>query len=173
MLTIKPLTREFYADYIEFFENRAFTDNAEWAGCYCMHHHRDKAINQQIDQLEIELNSRQQALKTTAHQLLDKDILQGFLAFEDDRVVGFCNANDKRNYHTLNCADSEKVFAIVCITIDPRHRGKGIATALVSQILNFARTNNYTHIESHTEPRQLFINLGFSQYEDIMIYETN
>ncbi len=34
-LTIKPLTPELMADYFDFFNNRAFTDNPPWGGCYC------------------------------------------------------------------------------------------------------------------------------------------
>ena len=34
-IIIKPLTEELAADYFDFLDNRAFTDNSPWGGCYC------------------------------------------------------------------------------------------------------------------------------------------
>jgi len=34
-ITCAPLTGDRLADYLAFFDTRAFTDNPRWAGCYC------------------------------------------------------------------------------------------------------------------------------------------
>ena len=34
-IIIKPLTEELAEDYFDFLDNRAFTDNSPWGGCYC------------------------------------------------------------------------------------------------------------------------------------------
>ena len=53
-IIIKPLTEELAADYFDFLDNRAFTDNSPWGGCYCtgwqMTKEEEKA--QLIDQME-------------------------------------------------------------------------------------------------------------------------
>lgn len=38
-LDIRPLTPEMLDDYLNFFDNVAFTDHPDWSQCYCMHFH--------------------------------------------------------------------------------------------------------------------------------------
>ena len=38
-IEIKSLSPELINDYINYFDNIAFTDNKEWAGCYCLYYH--------------------------------------------------------------------------------------------------------------------------------------
>ena len=38
-LIVKKLTPDILEDFLNFFDNIAFTDNPDWAGCYCHHYH--------------------------------------------------------------------------------------------------------------------------------------
>ena len=141
-IEIKKLTPELTKDYIDYFEKVAFTDNSEWSGCYCVFHHWN-------DRLEAERNEDLAAGGTTfnrelAVQYIQNGILQGYLAYSDGSVVGWCNTNDKSNYESLskekrpelweNVDLSEKVKLVVCFTIAPYMRGKGIATQLLNRV---------------------------------------
>ena len=168
MITVKPLCPELFCDYIDFFENRAFTDNKEWAGCYCMHHHRSKDIDEQIDKMQVEFDgNRAKALKEMAKQLLEKGTIGGFLAYENDKAIGFCNANDSKNYYRLYGGivsnENEKVMSIVCITVDPTCRRKGIATRLINATCENAREKGYSIVEAYGVPKELFLKSGFEE----------
>lgn len=39
MLEVKKLTSDMWKDYIDFFENRVFTDGNINKGCFCVWHH--------------------------------------------------------------------------------------------------------------------------------------
>ena len=168
MITIKPLSPELFDDYIDFFENRAFSDNPEWAGCYCMHHHRTKDIDEKIDEMQAEFGgNRAKALKEMAKQLLEKGIISGFFAYENGRVVGFCNADDSKNYYRLYgdiaANINEKVVSIVCITVDPKCRREGVATKLIGAVCEAAREKRYSIVEAYGVPKELFFRNGFEE----------
>ena len=41
-LDIRALTYDLLDDYIDFFDNIAFSDHKEWSGCYCVHFHLEE-----------------------------------------------------------------------------------------------------------------------------------
>ena len=47
-ITIKPLTSELNADYLDFFDNRAFTDNNPNGPCYCTSPNQDEETIKQM-----------------------------------------------------------------------------------------------------------------------------
>jgi len=68
-----------------------------------------------------------------------REKMAGYLAYLEDSPVGWCNANDKRNYARL-AADKnlgidprEKVGSIVCFVIGPQYRRRGIAKRLLEE----------------------------------------
>ena len=47
-LEIKPLTPDLAADYFDFFDKRAFTDNEEFSCCYCTWFHMNSESDKQV-----------------------------------------------------------------------------------------------------------------------------
>ena len=92
-------------------------------------------------------------------ELIQNGRLHGFVACHHHEIIGFCNADLKENYFRLskeNDPDSwvgidgnERVLAIVCFTIAPEHRGKGIAKRLLEYACGFAGQNGYSYVESY------------------------
>lgn len=151
-ITIKPLTPEFSADYFDFFENRAFTDNSPYR-CYCqtyqMTMEQVKAAYDNVGGPEIGRVARK-----IAERQIDAGILRGYLAFVDGVSIGWCNANDKANFPVESCigtrfhAPAEKrEKAVVCFEIAPEFRGKGVATALLRQAVADAEAEGYAAVE--------------------------
>jgi GNAT superfamily N-acetyltransferase len=182
-LEIKPLTPELAADYFDFFENRAFTDNSPYR-CYCqlyqMSKEQVKAAYDNADGLDAGQMSRK-----AAEQQIDSGILRGYLAFDDGVAIGWCNANDKANFPIESCtgerfyAPAEKrEKAVVCFEIAPEYRGKGIATALLQRVIDDAKAEGYIAIEGfpvvRTErykwdnpgPVRLYEKAGFSKVSE-------
>jgi GNAT superfamily N-acetyltransferase len=177
-LEIRPLSPELAADYFDFFENRAFTDNSPYR-CYCqmyqMSKEQVKAAYDNADGLDVGQMSRK-----VAEQQIESGILRGYLAFVDDVAIGWCNANDKANFPVESCtgtrfyAPAEKrEKAVVCFEIAPEYRGKGVAAALLQRVIDDAGAEGYTAIEGFpvmreeryewdcTGPVRLYEKLGF------------
>lgn len=153
----KKLTSDLTMDYINFFEHVAFTDNEEWAGCYCTWYHWN-------DVYEEECNSCKESggpdyRKNLAIRLIENGTLQGYLAYVDGSVVGWCNVNDKNKYDGLkiekwpdiweNVNSTDKVKSIVCYAIEPQMRRKGIATQLLKRICEDSSVEGFTYVEAY------------------------
>ena len=75
--------------------------------------------------------------RQTAEQRIGSGEMQGYLAYLDDRVVGWCNAAPRQKYPALvydtDLAPLEDTAAgsIVCFIVAPPFRNQGVATALL------------------------------------------
>jgi GNAT superfamily N-acetyltransferase len=177
-ITIKPLTPELAADYFDFFENRAFTDNSPYR-CYCQMYQMTK------EQAKAELDNAEEAdfgrvSRKVAERQINSGLLRGYLAFADGVSIGWCNANDKANYPVESCtgerfnAPAEKrEKAVVCFEIAPEFRGKGVATALLQRAVDDAKAESCIAVEGFpvvrseryewdcTGPVRLYERVGF------------
>ncbi|MDR0862203.1 MAG: GNAT family N-acetyltransferase [Oscillospiraceae bacterium] len=151
-LTIKPLTPELKADYFDFFENRAFTDDSPYR-CYCQMYQLSKG-QEQTEYDKVDASDLGRVSRNIAEQQIDSGILRGYLAFVDGVSIGWCNANDKANFPIEPCvgesfhAPAEKrEIAVVCFEIAPEYRGKGVATALLQQVVADAKADGYVAVE--------------------------
>ena len=179
-ISIKPLTPELAEDYFDFFENRAFTDDSPYR-CYCqmyqMSKEQVKAAYDNADGLDAGQMSRK-----AAEQQIDSGILRGYLAFIDGIAIGWCNANDRANFPIEPCTDTcffapaeKREKAVVCFEIAPEYRGKGVATALLQQVIADAKAEGYIAVKAFpvvrderfewdsTGPVRLYEKVGFTK----------
>ena len=180
-IAIFKLTPDRLDDYLYFFENVAHTDNNEWDRCYCVNFCSDN--NTEIADLLRDAHQRREY----AIKYVNEGIIQGYLAYNEGQVIGWCNTNDRAD--CLHCfgwqiisgnsktiEDSKKVKSIFCFTVAPAMRGKHVATALLKQVIQDACQDGYDFIESYpnkTEsdmyynfvgPLELYKKFGFEQY---------
>lgn len=186
--TIRRLTSEQLNDYLWFFENVAHTDNKEWDKCYCLDYCATDncALAESFAASEIR---REYAIK-----YVTQGIIQGYLAYQAGKPVGWCNAND-RKHCTLSAGwnffidpqqvlsnkatqPNHKIKSIFCFTVAPALRGKGIATALLEKVINDAQVDGYDYLEAYpnkTEsnvyynyvgPRGLYRKFGFEPFAE-------
>ena len=115
--------------------------------------------------------------------------IQGYLAYLDGEVVGWCNANDKdkcqecmnhmRTYNDVpvdECRAGEKIKFVFCFAIAPKAQKMGIATKLLEYICQDAAADGYDYIEARTQinltddgfrgPLALYQKCGFSRYAE-------
>ncbi|MHC1695172.1 MAG: N-acetyltransferase family protein [Eubacteriales bacterium] len=149
----KQLTPDLSADYFDFFENRAFTDESPYR-CYCqMYQMTKEQYNREYE------NAKYSDLGILSRKIAEKQIksgeLRGYLAYADGISVGWCNANDRASYPSDPYCDVQfhsptpnHEMAVVCFEIAPNYRGKGIATALLDRVINDAITNGYNSVVS-------------------------
>ena len=74
--------------------------------------------------------------------------MRGYLAFDGETCVGWCNANDISQYLRLHedaqkyCA-GKRVACTICFVIHPAYRGKGIARQLLARAVSDYRAAGY------------------------------
>lgn len=99
LLDIKKLSPELAHDFITFFENSAFCDSSEYAGCFCTWYHWNDDYETQYK--ECCDDKKKSFRKDLAHHWILDGKLNGFLAYYDGIPVGWCNVDDKQNYDRL------------------------------------------------------------------------
>lgn len=179
-VVIRRLSCELIQDYFDFFEQRAFTDNSP-CRCYCQVYQMSDEENRKIFN-GVKESEVGRVAKAVAQRQIESGILQGYLAFDYNKAVGWCNCNDKANFPVLSSTGDSFYFpvagkekAVVCFEIAPEWRGRGIATALLQQAVNDAENDGYEVIDGFPEireeryewdsrgPVRLFEKCGFSK----------
>lgn len=140
-ISIKALSPSLIEDYLYFFDQMVFTENPHWSQCYCYSYHFTGASE--------EWNKEKNRLAVI--DLIQAGKMKGFLAFEDDMVVGWCNANDKCNYQSLTKGGNKKseLCSIVCFLIHPRYRRSGIAQKLLERVIESYGKEAFRFIEAY------------------------
>lgn len=161
MVEVKKLVPDMWEDYLDFFENRAFTDGNVNKGCYCVWHHWTDQHEYERSLLPAE--ERPLVKKNFAAQLIREGKLNGFAAYHSGVMVGFCNADNKDNYFRLSenntSENNSKKLSIVCFTVAPEMRGRGVASALLRAVCEYAAASGYDYVESYPSDKE------FSPYE--------
>lgn len=176
-ITIKRLTSELNDDYLDFFDNRAFTDDNPNGPCYCTSPNQDEeTIRKMVE--EFKIYGVKETLRKYAAEMLDKNLISGYLAYDGELVVGWCNAADIDSYvgfvpDFARANTCGKTISIVCFEIAPEYRGIGVASAFIEQVCNDAISNGYAAVEGYSivsderndydyqGPRGLFSKAGF------------
>lgn len=182
-LKIYRLTPERLDDYLYFFENVAHTDNKEWDRCYCLNYcsaHNAEVVD--FDLFDAE-QRREYAIK-----YVREGVIQGYLAYHNGQVIGWCNANDRSD--CMRCygwqqyiagkgemkQEASKIKSIFCFTVAPEMRGKHVATALLERVVQDAREDGYEYLEAYPNkedtdmfynyvgPVGLYQKFGFEKY---------
>ncbi len=152
-IVIRPLTPELNADYLDFFDNRAFTDENPNGPCYCTSPNQEE---EQIEKMVSEFKSYgvKETLRRYAAEMLGRNQIHGYLAYDGVQSVGWCNAADIESYagfvpafaRDITCG---KTISIVCFEIAPEYRGMGIASAFIDRICADARSGGYAAVEGY------------------------
>ena len=178
-IIIKPLTPELTADYLDFFFYFAFTDNNPNGPCYCTSPNQDEESIQQMVS-EFKTHGVKDTIRKYAVEMLNNNKIHGYLAYDGNLSIGWCNAADMESYagfvpdfaRNNTCG---KTVSIVCFEIAPGYRGMGIASAFIEQVCVDAKAKGYVAVEGYakviehrdeydfTGPIHLYEKAGFSK----------
>ena len=193
LIIIKKLTPDLLEDYLDFFDHRAFSDGSPFYPCYCsaFNMSRERIQNEFFRQAEINgggSDGWKKALRDSAVRMVANGEIQGYLAYDGNLAVGWCNASDRLNYCRVGefdlssvppdepcdgCQRRGQVKSVVCFEIAPEYRGKGIATLLLETVCRDARAEGYAYVEAYpvkdeglqglafTGPKRLYKKAGF------------
>ena len=154
-IIIKPLTTELTTDYLDFFDNRAFTDSNPNGPCYCTSPNQDEESIQKMVS-EFKTYGVKDTIRKYAVEMLNNSKIHGYLAYDGNLSVGWCNAADIESYSGFvpdfarnnTCG---KTVSIVCFEIAPEYRGKGIASAFIDRVCNDAKSKGYVAVEGYAK----------------------
>ena len=152
-IVIKPLTSELNNDYLDFFDNRAFTDDNPNGPCYCTSPNQDEETGKRMVS-EFKTFGVKETLRKYAVEMLEANAIHGYLAYDGELAIGWCNAADMDSYAGFvpdfarknKCG---KTVSIVCFEIAPEYRGMGIASAFIEKVCSDARENGYAAVEGY------------------------
>ena len=144
-IEIRPLTKDLQGDYLFLFDNMIHKKNPDWSKCYCNDYHF--------------LGDVETCTRDTSRSLIinriNENELQGYLVFENDNPIGWCNTNDRLNYQRLlrdyDLIDNpdDKVCSVVCFLIHPDYRRQGISQKILEKIIADYSNTDYDYIESY------------------------
>ena len=152
-IVIRQLTAELKDDYLDFFDNRAFTDDNPNGPCYCTSPNQDEeTIKQMVG--EFKSFGVKETIRKYAVDMLEKEMIHGYLAYDGELAIGWCNAADMDSYagfvpdfaRTNKCG---RTVSIVCFEIAPGYRGMGIASSFIESVCNDAIASGYVAVEGY------------------------
>ena len=150
-LTFKKLTPEICEDFLRYFDipRPAKTNHEEFDSCYCLESHLTNDENERIT----DKNERREKAK----QLIQQNIMKGYLIYCENNVIGWVNCGDKQSFLPITKYDefftepceSGKIKVLYCIDIIPEYRGKGIAHKIIDVVCADAKAEGYSFIEAY------------------------
>ncbi|MFX0081731.1 MAG: GNAT family N-acetyltransferase [Candidatus Hodarchaeota archaeon] len=153
-ITIKSLSSETINDWLFFFEEIGFADNPEWSGCYCHFYHFTGSFKEWQEQTKEEN-------KKNSTKLIHSGEMHGFLAYIDDKPVGWCNINSREKFakklydYDSHESQTKKIAGIVCFLIAHTNRRQGIARKLLKHAISYYKNKGFDIIESYPRTGKL------------------
>jgi GNAT superfamily N-acetyltransferase len=152
-IIIHQVTNSRIDDWLCFFDHDAFAGNPSWASCYCLEPH----VSATPEQPERAWRETRAAVA----ERLRIGTTFGYLAYVDDRPVGWVNASSRADYGLYQLVDPDgpepsSVIGVSCFVIAPPFRRHGIASALLDHVIADASSRGASWIEGypHNEPEE-------------------
>jgi len=154
-IEIRKLTPDLAEEYVNFFDVTPHDVNIDERKCYCVTWRSDDSYVGNGDHWF----STREERRERAIGFVKSGSLQGYLAYNGNDIVGWCNANSNcrgcvdylREYWPIDeCRDDVKVKSIFCFVIAPEMQRKGIATQLVRRVCKDATDDGFDFVEAYT-----------------------
>ena len=184
---IQKLRPELVDDYIQFFDTENHSDHIAEHKCYCVCWASDDHRSG-LDKMSSAVKRR-----ALAREYIINSQIKGYLAYDNQLVIGWCNTNHKadckyliswmRNLKDLKVDENlnTEVKSIFCFMVAPKYQRKGVATALLSQVILDAAKEGYQVLEAYPRkkikqiddfegPLELYLKQGFVIKEEYLDY---
>jgi GNAT superfamily N-acetyltransferase len=152
-VTVHPVTEDRVGDWLQLFDRDAFSNNPDWASCYCLEPH----VPAPPEQPE---RPWRETRATVAERLRCRSTF-GYLAYVDGRPAGWVNASLRSDYGLYRLVDPHgpeppSVIGVSCFVVAPPFRRHGIASALLDRAIADVSARGASWIEGypHNAPEQ-------------------
>ena len=162
-LEIRRLAPDLVQDYVYFFDTTPHATNLDEHRCYCVWWCSDDCEGKDFSTVE--------KRRDLAIQYVTGNNIQGYLAYCDGMVVGWCNANTKSDCLECYCwrrfmgslpaeasTPEMKVKSVFCFAIAPEMRRKGIARRLLERVCQDAARDGFDFVEAY--PNKEFVDVA-------------
>jgi len=154
-ITIRKLTPELAEEYVNFFDVTPHDDRTDKneLPCYCVTWRGDGSYVGDDHWYPTQEERRERALG-----FVRDGYMQGYLAYDGDRIIGWCNATADcklgvsymRSLWPIDeTRDDVKVKSIFCFVIAPEMQRKGIATQLTQRVCSDAAVDGFDFVEAY------------------------
>jgi ribosomal protein S18 acetylase RimI-like enzyme len=114
--------------------------------------------------------------------------MNGFIAYLNDKPVGWCNADIITNYprlvenNDIEIDKDKKIASVVCFIVDHNYRNKGIAKFLLAETCKYFKDQQFDYIEAYPRinpqndaenyhgPQSLYESQGFKKIKELNDY---
>lgn len=155
-IEIRRLTPEMAEDYVRFFDETPHNVNTGGGKCYCVTWRSDDSYTGSGDHWFPTPEER----RARALGFVGSGSLQGYLAYDGGRAVGWCNANGSCKLCLQYLAsfwpiarepDGIRVKSVFCFVIAPDWQRRGIATRLLQRVCQDAAREGYDFVEAYVD----------------------
>jgi len=180
-IKIRKLTPGLAEEYVHFFDVTPHDVNKDESKCYCVTFRSDDSYASDGSHWYPTREERREH----AIQFVRTGSLQGYLAYRDDEIVGWCNAtadcqsgvNYLRSYWPIEEYRADiKVKSVFCFVIAPEMQRKGIATQLLERVCKDAANDGFDFVEAYVNreiidhdfrgPLTMYEKCGFNKYAE-------
>jgi len=119
-------------------------------------------------------NDTKGVIRKYAASLLAEEKIHGYLAFDEDTSIAWCNAGNMDTYVSWipDIARQNacgKTMSVVCFAIAPEYCGMGIATALLERVIRDAKAGGFAAVEGYARAHPCRVNYDYNG--PIRLYE--
>ena len=138
---IRPLSPDLAETFSNYLTNLDFSNTPHWASCFCRFYQTTCSFEEWRGR-SLETN-RVEALREIAN-----GTMRGYLAFDQETCVGWCNANDVVRFLRIypdveSFCRGKRVGCTICFLIHPLHRGNGLARAMLARAVSDHRAAGF------------------------------
>ena len=158
-IEIRKLTPALAEDYVTFFDTTPHNERYKMK-CYCVYWCNEDSEDEHF--------YSKKARREYALHCVKENIIKGYLAYCDDKVVGWCNANTKADClkskgwrgsngprkgfrPTEETTPEIKAKSVFCFAIAPKMRRQGVATQLLARVCQDAAEDGFDFVEAYPE----------------------
>lgn len=157
--TVKPLGPEFAQTFSDYLGNLDFGHAPHWATCFCRYYHTNCSFEQWRYRSGEE--NRLEAIEE-----IKTGNMKGYLAFDGDKCIGWCNANNVRQFIRLkedikHIVKDQKIGCVICFVIHPEYRRQGVARLLLNKAVEDFKVQGFEAVlvipvDNSDEPEKLY-----------------
>ncbi len=156
---VKQLSPELTPTFTEYLSTLDFNHAPHWSTCFCRYYHTNCSM-EQWQKRTGEENCAEAIEQVKAGNM------KGYLAFDGEKCIGWCNANNVRQYIRLeddlsHIVKDNKVGCVICFVIHPEYRKQGVARLLLKQAVEDFKAQGFDAVlsipvEIKEEPEKLY-----------------
>jgi ribosomal protein S18 acetylase RimI-like enzyme len=146
-LTVAPLTPDRWSDFEAIFNAKGCSVAR---GCWCMEYR----LSGSREPLPLGM-TRAQANRAALKALVDGGRPPGLIGYRGKIPIGWVSIGPRQEYVKLKrspvmkAVDEQPVWSVICFVVPAEYRGQGVAQALLTQAIAYARKQGATMVEAY------------------------